>query len=61
MPVEQARPFVRALADASDHTVIYAELAGGNHAFDIFPSPRSVRTTEYVERFLTGVRDGVIK
>lgn len=61
VPVEQARPFVKALAEASDHAVLYAELAGANHAFDIFPSPRSVRTVEYVERFLTGVRTGAIK
>jgi hypothetical protein len=36
------------------------ELPGTNHAFDVFPSPRTVRTVEYVERFLTGVRDGSI-
>ena len=61
VPVEQARPFAEAMSKTSDHAVVYAELAGANHAFDIFPSPRSVRTTEYVERFLTGVHDGNIK
>ena len=60
VPVEQARPFAQRLAATSDHTALYAELAGANHAFDIFPSPRSVRTTEYVERFLTGVRSGIV-
>ena len=61
VPVEQARPFAEAMAKTSDHAVVYAELAGANHAFDIFPSPRSVRTTEFVERFLTGVHLGLIK
>ncbi|MFN8052441.1 MAG: alpha/beta hydrolase [Acidimicrobiales bacterium] len=61
VPVEQARPFAAAMAATSDHAVLYAELAGANHAFDIFPSPRSVRTTEYVERFLSGVHLGLIK
>ena len=61
VPVEQARPFAEAMSKTSEHAVVYAELAGANHAFDIFPSPRSVRTTEYVERFLSGVHLGLIK
>ncbi len=61
VPVEQARPFAQAMKTASDHAVLYVEPAGANHAFDIFPSPRSVRTVEYVERFLDGVRRGAIK
>ena len=61
VPVEQGREFVAALAAVSDNPVIYAELAGANHAFDIFPSPRSVRVVEFVERFLTGLRQGVLR
>ena len=61
VPVEQGRQFARELSRASDHAVLFAELAGANHAFDVFPSPRSVRTVEWVERFLTAVRDGQIK
>lgn len=61
IPVEVARRFARTLSEVSDHAVIYAELYGANHAFDIFPSARTVRTIEYVERFLDGVRRGVIK
>lgn len=61
VPVEQARPFAAAMAATSEQAVCYAELAGANHAFDIFPSPRSIRTVEYVERFLTGVHVGQIK
>ncbi|NLA35596.1 MAG: alpha/beta hydrolase [Actinobacteria bacterium] len=61
VPVEQARPFVEALSKVSKNPVVYAELSGANHAFDLFPSPRSVRVTEFVERFLTGVRQGVLR
>lgn len=61
VPVEQARPFASELAKVSKNPVVYAELSGANHAFDIFPSPRSVRVTEFVERFLTGVRQGVLR
>ncbi|MEZ5321802.1 MAG: alpha/beta hydrolase [Microthrixaceae bacterium] len=61
VPVEQGRTFARRMAETSEHAVVYAELAGANHAFDIFPSTRSLRTVEYVERFLTGVREGRIK
>ena len=61
VPVEQARPFVETLARESHNPVVYAELSGANHAFDLFPSPRSVRATEFVERFLTGVRQGVLR
>jgi acetyl esterase/lipase len=52
---------VERLAAASDHVVLYVELPGANHGFDIFPSARSVTTVEYVERFLTGVHEGRIK
>jgi acetyl esterase/lipase len=60
VPVEQGRDFARRLDAGSDQSVVYVELPGTNHAFDVFPSPRTVRTVEYVERFLTGVRDGSI-
>jgi hypothetical protein len=32
--------------------VVYAELTGAQHAFDMLPSIRTVHTVEYVERFL---------
>lgn len=60
-PVEQGRAFARILADVSEHTVLFVECAGANHAFDVFPSVRSVRTIEFVERFLEAVRIGLIK
>ena len=52
VPVEGARRFVAKLRAASEQPVIYAELHGAQHAFEIFPSFRTVRTVEYVERFL---------
>jgi acetyl esterase/lipase len=61
VPVEVARRFAAELGRTSDHAVAYAELQGAQHAFEIFHSPRTVRVIEHVERFLDGVRRGVIK
>lgn len=61
IPIEAARPFAAKLGDVSESAVVWVELDGAQHAFDIFPSPRCVRTIEYVERFLDGVRRGAIK
>lgn len=61
IPIESARPFAAKMAAESQHAVVWVELDGAQHAFDIFPSPRTVRSVEYVERFLDGVRRGVIK
>ncbi len=60
-PVEQAREFASRMRATSDHAFVYTELEGTNHAFDVFPSPRTVRAVEYVERFLSGVYHGVAK
>ena len=32
--------------------MVYAELHGAQHTFEVFPSFRTVNTVEYVERFL---------
>ncbi|TVT13940.1 alpha/beta hydrolase, partial [Amycolatopsis rhizosphaerae] len=52
VPVREAREFVRRLRQASPNPVAYAELAGAQHAFDIFPSVRSAHVVRGVERFL---------
>lgn len=52
VPVRGARRFVRDLRAVSSQPVLYAELHGAQHAFEVFPSIRTVRTVEYVERFL---------
>ena len=59
--VESARPFAAKMADVSKNASIYVELYGAQHAFDVFPSPRTVRTIEYCQQFLDGVHRGVIK
>lgn len=52
-PVEYARLFSKELAAVSKQHVFYAEIVGAQHAFEIFASPRTNRTVESVERFLT--------
>jgi acetyl esterase/lipase len=51
-PVVDARLFVDRLRDVSPQPVLYGELAGAEHAFDVFCSIRAVRVIEAVERFL---------
>ena len=52
-PVEDARAFVARLREVSQEPVLYAEMHGAQHAFEIFPSVRTARVIEGVERFLT--------
>jgi len=52
VPVEEARVFAEKLRGASSNEVAYAEIAGAQHAFDLFPSPRSEHVKQGVERFL---------
>jgi acetyl esterase/lipase len=54
--VEDARAFVEALREASDSPVLYAEMHGGQHAFDLVPSLRTAPVIEAIERFLHTVR-----
>lgn len=55
VPVAGARRFSAALRAESSHPVVYSELHGAQHAFEVFPSIRTVRTVEYVERFLSWI------
>lgn len=50
--VEQARLFVERLREVSKNTVVYAELPGTQHAFDVFTSVRSVHVIRAVDRYL---------
>ncbi|HSV41307.1 MAG TPA: alpha/beta hydrolase [Nocardioidaceae bacterium] len=52
IPVDQARDFVAALRQVSKEPVLYTELKGTQHAFDIFPSLRSQHVMKAVDRFL---------
>ena len=55
-PVEDARRFVERLREATDSPVLYAEMHGGQHAFDLVPSLRTAPVIEAIERFLHTVR-----
>lgn len=50
--VEQARLFVARLREVSGATVVYAELPGAQHAFDVFPSIRSSHVVRAIDRYL---------
>ncbi|GAB3765924.1 acetyl esterase/lipase [Nocardioides ginsengisegetis] len=50
--VGQARLFVERLRQVSKRTVVYAELPGAQHAFDIFPSIRSAHMVRAIDRYL---------
>ncbi len=52
VPVEDARAFVKRLEHVSKNNVLYVEMPGAEHAFDIFPSLRTARVVECIERFL---------
>ncbi|MGI9225303.1 MAG: alpha/beta hydrolase fold domain-containing protein [Woeseiaceae bacterium] len=51
-PAAEARDFAEALRERSEHPVVYAELPGAQHAFDIYYSPRAIATVELTARFL---------
>ena len=50
--VDQARLFVERLRETSKRTVVYAELPGAQHAFDVFPSIRSAHVVRAVDRYV---------
>lgn len=52
VPVEDARRFVASLRDLSRAAVVYAELPGAQHAFEVFHSERSLHASRAVESFL---------
>ena len=49
---EESRHFVRNLGQVSQEPVVYAELPGAQHAFDMLPSIRSAALLLGVQRFL---------
>jgi acetyl esterase/lipase len=52
VPVADARHFVDALRQQGREPVVYAEIPGAQHAFEIFPSLRTTFVVHGVERFL---------
>jgi acetyl esterase/lipase len=56
VPVQEARLFVERLRAVSQSPVVYLELPGTQHAFDVFPSIRSAHVVRAVERFVEALR-----
>lgn len=54
-PVEEARRFVEALREASGEPVVYVELPGAHHAFDVFASVRTLHAVHGVARFASWI------
>ena len=52
VPVREARHFVERLRATSRSPVLYAEIPGAQHAFDVFPSIRTAHVVRAAERFL---------
>jgi acetyl esterase/lipase len=50
--VEQARLFVARLREVSKRSVVYAELPGAQHAYDIFTSVRCGHVVRAIDRYL---------
>ena len=51
VPVADARRFAERLRETSKQTVVYAELPGGQHGFDLYYSPRFGAVINGVEAF----------
>lgn len=57
-PVEEARHFVAMLEEQSDQPVVYAEMKGAHHAFEVFASVRAMHAVRGVEAFLAWLTRG---
>ena len=56
VPVGEARAFVRTLREKSKEPVVYAELPYAQHAFELFPSVRTLHAVAAVDRFAAWLR-----
>lgn len=56
VPAEWARGFVEALERTSSDEVVYLELPGAQHSFDLFRSIRNERAVKQAVAFTLGVR-----
>jgi acetyl esterase/lipase len=56
-PVEDAQVFADDLRRTSRSPVMYTELRGAQHAFDVFASPRTARMLDGTLRFLTAMHE----
>ena len=55
VPVREAREFADLLRKTTSNPVVYAEIPGAQHAFELFPSLRTMFVIHGVERFLAHV------
>lgn len=55
VPVEQARRFTEKLREVSAEPVVYAEIPGASHAFEVFHSVRTGNVVNGVDRFLAWI------
>ncbi len=55
VPIEEARRFFALLREATPGRAAFAEIPGAQHAFEIFPSIRTMLVAQGVERFLAWV------
>ena len=55
VPVREAREFAALLRQSTHNPIVYAEIPGAQHAFELFPSLRTMFVIHGVERFLAYV------
>jgi acetyl esterase/lipase len=55
VPVAEARHFCDVFRRVAGSPIVYAEIPGAQHAFELFPSVRSLLVIHGVERFLASV------
>ena len=60
-PVDNARHFADKLRSVSTNPVVYAELPGAQHAFDLFPSLRFEMVVDAIEAFAAWVRSREVR
>ena len=60
-PVEAARDFAERLRATTDAPVVYLELKGAQHAFEIFPSIRANAVVQAVEQYLGMLHDQYLR
>ena len=51
VPVTEARTFAKMVREQSHEPVVYVEIPGAQHAFELFPSLRTQAVVDGVERF----------
>jgi acetyl esterase/lipase len=61
VPVEAARHFAETLRGVSANPVVYAELPGAQHAFDLFHSLRFEMVVDAIEAFTAWVRSREVR